>query len=180
MSEKPGRYQRSTGGLIGAMTVTVVCVLAFVGWRALFRTDAEVDREPVQWQESVKLAESANLTIAHPRELPDGWIATNVDLRAGDTPRWWLSMLTEDEAYVGIRQEATSIGELVRTFLDKEAVQGEDTTISSDVAGRWQTWSDEGGDVGYSAEVGDQRLLVYGSAPAEEIEAFIGQLTTAD
>ena len=32
---KPGRYSRSTGGLLGAMIVTVVVVLGWVGFRAV-------------------------------------------------------------------------------------------------------------------------------------------------
>jgi hypothetical protein len=47
----------------------------------------------------------------------------------------------------------------------------------------WQTWSDSGGDLAYSATLGPpldgQTLLVYGSASAAQQEAVIAQLTTA-
>lgn len=42
MSEQPTRrYERSFSGLVGAMIVTVLFVLAFVAWRALFRADVD-------------------------------------------------------------------------------------------------------------------------------------------
>ena len=41
----------------------------------------------------------------------------------------------------------------------------------------WQTWSDDGGDHGYSTELGDDALLVYGSAPVADIETYLGLLT---
>lgn len=177
MSEKPGRYQRSSAGMIGAMIVTVLCVVAFVSWRALFRNDIEATTQPVEWRESVELADSAGLTVVRPRELPDGWVATSTDLRAGDQPRWGLGVLTDEGDFVGIRQEDTSLAEMLRTYVDKDAVAGEDASVDSDISSTWQTWSDDGGDLGYSTEVGDDTVLVYGSAPAEDIEDYLGLLT---
>ncbi len=49
--------------------------------------------------------------------------------------------------------------------------------MTSEVADTWQTFTDDGGDTGYAAEIGDEALLVYGSAPAGDIEAFMGLLT---
>lgn len=176
MTEKPGRYQRSTPGLVGALIVTVGFVLVFVVWRALFRGDAEPVTPPVDWQESVKLADDAGLSIVRPTALPEGWTATSVDLAAGDHPRWGLGLLTDDGDFVGIRQEDTSVAELVQVYIDKEADAGSDVTLTSPVATTWQTWSDDGGDLGYSTEVGEDSLLVYGSAPAADIEELIGLL----
>ena len=39
MSERPGRYERSTSGMVGAMIVTLLVILAFVVFRACNRTD---------------------------------------------------------------------------------------------------------------------------------------------
>ena len=105
--------------------VTLLVVLAFVGWRALFRPDIENEPEPIDWQESVSLAEEAGLRVVRPEQLPEGWIATTVDLRAGDIPRWGLGVLTDEGDYIGIRQEDSSIEELVRTYIDKDYVDGE-------------------------------------------------------
>ena len=176
MSEQPSRYTRSFNGMVGAMVVTVVFVLAFVGWRALFRGDGEDAAPTVDWRESVELADSAGLAVVHPRELPAGWRATSVDLRAGDEPRWGLGVLTDSGDFVGIRQEDRPVGDLVETYVDEDADEGDEVTLTSDVATTWQTWSDDGGDHGWSAEIGEESLLVYGSAPAEQIEAYIESL----
>lgn len=178
MSQQPSRrYQRSFPALVGAMLVTVAFVLVFVGWRALFRSDVDIEPAPVEWTESVELADEAGLPVVRPRALPEGWTATSVELRAGDDPRWGLGVLTDDEQFIGIRQEDSSVEELVRTYVDEEAVAGEDAAVASDVTDTWQTWTDEGGDRGYSTELGDEAVLVYGSAPAEDIEAYLRLLT---
>ena len=178
MSQQPSRrYQRSFSALVGAMLVTLAFVLVFVGWRALFRSDVDNRPEPVEWTESVELAQEAGLAVVRPRSLPEGWTATSVELRAGDDPRWGLGVLTDDEQFIGIRQHDGSVEELVRTYVDEDAAAGDDVGVDSDVAGTWQSWSDEGGDRGYSTELGDDAVLVYGSAPASDIEAYLELLT---
>ena len=177
MSEQPSRYTRSFGGMTGAMIVTVVFVLAFVAWRALFRGDVDETPPAVDWQESVELADQAGLEVVRPRELPAGWVATSVDLSAGDDPRWGLGVLTDDGDFVGIRQQDTSVDALVEQYVDEKAEAGEDASVDSEITDTWQTWSDPGGDHGWSTEVGDDAVLVYGSAPVADIEAYLGLLT---
>ena len=179
MSEqgRPSRYNRSFGGMTGALIVTVLFVIAFVTWRGLFRTDTDDSPVPVDWQASVELADEAGLGVVRPRELPEGWIATSVELRAGDDPRWGLGVLTDEGDFVGIRQQDTSVDALVELYVDEKAEAGEDADVPSEITDTWQTWSDSGGDHGYSTEVDDEALLVYGSAPIEDIEAFMGLLT---
>jgi hypothetical protein len=174
---QPSRYTRSFGGMTGALIVTVIAVLAFVAWRGLFRTDVDDTPVAVDWQESVELAQQADLEVVHPRKLPAGWIATSVDLSAGDDPQWGMGVLTDDGRFVGIRQQDASVDALVELYVDEEAEAGEEATVSSEITDSWQTWSDEGGDRGYSTEIGDEALLVYGSAPVEDIEAYLGLLT---
>ena len=174
---QPSRYVRSFGGMTGALIVTVLVVVAFVTWRGLFRTDTDDTPQAVDWQESVELADQAGLQVVRPRELPEGWTATSVDLFAGDDPRWGLGVLTADGDFVGIRQQDTSVDELVELYVDEKAEAGEDVTVTSQVTDTWQTWSDDGGDHGFSTEVGDEAVLVYGSAPVEEIETYLALLT---
>ena len=57
-----------------------------------------------------------------------------------------------------------------------DAVEGDEVTLDSGVADTWTVWTDEGGDTGYAAEVGDETVLVYGSAPAEDLEEVIALL----
>jgi hypothetical protein len=174
---QPSRYTRSFGGMTGALIVTVVAVLAFVAWRGLFRSDVDDTPVAVDWQESVELAQQADLEVVHPTELPAGWIATSVELSAGDDPRWGMGVLTDDGRFVGIRQQDASVDALVELYVDEKAESGEDATVASEITDTWQTWTDEGGDRGYATEIGDEALLVYGSAPAEDIEAYLGLLT---
>lgn len=177
MSEKPSRYTRSFGGMVGALVVTVLFVLAFVVWRGLFNGDVDETPVAVDWQESVQLAEQADLLVVHPRELPSGWTATSVDLAAGDDPRWGLGVLTDEGDFIGIRQQGTSITDLVDLYVDEDAEAGDDASVASEVADTWQTFSDSGGDHGYAAEVDDEAVLVYGSAPVADIETYLGLLT---
>lgn len=177
MSEQPSRYTRSFNGMVGALIVTVLFVLAYVVWRGLFRTDVDATPTPVDWQASVQLAEGAGYPVVHPRELPAGWTATSVDLAAGDDPQWGLGVLTDDGDFIGIRQQDTSVDELVRVYVDEKADAGDEASVASDVTDTWQTWSDDGGDHGFSTELGDEAVLVYGSAPVDDLETFLGLLT---
>lgn len=177
MSQKSSRYERSFAGLVGAMIVTVAAVAAFLLYRGLFNGDVSQDVPEVDWRESVQLAGSVDMKVVHPANLPEGWKATSVDLVAAGERRWGMGMLTDEGKFVGLRQLDESPSEMVETYIDEDAVQGKDVTIDSAVASTWQTWSDEGGDHGYLVEYGDDEvLLVYGSAPTEDIEAFIAQL----
>ena len=177
MSEQPSRYTRSFGGMTGALVVTVLFVLAFVAWRGVFRGDEDDSVQVVDWQESVGLADEAGLAVVHPRELPAGWTATSVDLVAVGDPRWGLGVLTDDGDFIGIRQEDASVDELVEQYVDEKADGGDDASVTSEITDTWQTWSDSGGDHGFSTELGDEALLVYGSAPVSDLETYLGLLT---
>lgn len=177
MSEQPSRYARSFGGMTGALVVTVAFVLAFVAWRGLFRGGDDDSAQPVDWQESVGLADEAGLAVVHPRELPAGWTATSVDLVAVGDARWGLGVLTDDGDFIGIRQEDVSVDDLVEQYVDEKADAGDDATVTSEITDTWQTWSDDGGDHGFSTELGDEALLVYGSAPVADLETYLGLLT---
>lgn len=177
VSEQPGRYSRSFGGMMGALIVTVVVVVAFVTWRSLFRGDTDDTTPYVDWRGSVEVARGADLRVVHPRELPAGWTATSVDLRAGDDPRWGLGVLTDDGRFIGVRQQDASATDLVELYVDEKAEPGPDATVESELGDTWQTWSDAGGDHGFSTELGSDAVLVYGSAPVEDIETYLGLLT---
>lgn len=60
-------------------------------------------------------------------------------------------------------------------------VEGESIEVDS-VAPEWQTWTDEGGDTAYVAELGAGRraetVIVYGSASAAELQRVMELLTT--
>ncbi len=180
MSEKPSRYDRTFPGLIGAMIVTLLAVVAFVAWRGTFRDNKEVEVPTVDWRQSVELAQEANLPIVAPTDLPDGWRATSVDLVAVGDQRWGMGVLTDSESFVGLRQQDASLVTMVETYIDKDAESGGEVTLESSVSTTWETWSDDGGDLGYATEVGDDVLLVYGSAGKEALEEFIALLEVVE
>ena len=173
MSEKPGRYQRSSNGLIGALLVTLLAIGAFVTVRSLGRTDVEIEREPVDYAAAAEAARDAGFDVVAPSALPSGWTATAVDLKQTDPPEWGMGVLTADGKFVGLRQETESASDLVEVNMDEDADEGDPLSVDSAVGDSWQSWTDEGGDTGYAIEYGDQTLLVYGSAPAEDLQEFI-------
>lgn len=163
-------------GMIGAMLITLLVILGFVALRGVTREQTEVEVPPVDYLDAVSAAADAGLALAHPRELPAGWRATSVDLDRDESPRWTMGMLTDDGRFVGIRQEVESADDMAAVALDEDAVEGDDVTLDGELARTWTTWSDDGGDTGYAAEVGDETVLVYGSAPAEDLEEVIALL----
>ena len=79
-------------------------------------------------------------------------------------------MLTDDDEFVGIHQESATASELVREYVDEDATTIDIYSVRGSVAEAWQGYEDEGGDTAYAAEVGDQTVLVYGSASPEELQ----------
>lgn len=173
---QPSRYQRSMGGMIGAMLVTLVAVGVFVGIRALNRDELDVRPESVDYLLSVTYAGENGIDVVYPPSLPQGWQATSVDLEPSDPPAWGLGMLTDEGRFAGLRQESDSAEDLAEALMDEDAVEGDPVTLDSDLAREWTTWSDQGGDHGFSAEVGDQTVLVYGSAPEAELRRLAESL----
>lgn len=173
VSEKPGRYQRSTGGLFGALLVTLVVIVAFVAFRGLLRDNLEIEPEPVDYADAATAAREAGFDVVAPKALPAEWMATDVDLRQTDPPVWGLSILTGEGKFIGLRQQTSSVASLIEMTIDEDAVEGKPLELDSAVGSTWSTWTDEGGDTGYLMELGSQRLLVYGSAPADDLQTFI-------
>lgn len=179
MSEQPAprRYPRSANGLVGSLIVTVVVVLAFIGFRSLFSEDLEVGRTPIDYLPVVALAQDGGFEVAYPTRLPAGWIATDARLVEGDPPWWYLDLLTEEGRYLGLRQEDDSVADLLERYVDADPQKADDLTVEGSVATVWEGYADEGGDLAYAAEVGDETVLVFGSADAEHLEALIRLLT---
>ncbi len=166
-------------GMTGALLVTVAAVAAFVGFRALNRDELDIEPEPVDYLPVVTQAQRLGATPAYPGRLPHGWVATSVTLGQGDPPSWGLGLLTGDEEFAGIRQGGDTLAGLVETYVDEDAQEGATVRLETEVASSWRTFSDDGGDLAYAAEVGGQPLLVYGSAGQGALEQLLGELTTA-
>jgi Protein of unknown function (DUF4245) len=173
-----GRYQRSFAGMIGAMLITLVVIGAFVAFRALNRDELEQRPEAVDYLETVQLVQEAGVSVVYPPTLPEGWIATSVDYTPGERPQWGLGLLTDDEQFAGVRQEDAALDDLLATYVDEQTSELDDAEIPGSVAHRWQVFEDEGGDLAFAAEVGDDWVLVYGSASRDDLESIVKSLTT--
>ncbi len=186
--EEPGRYSRTSNGLLASLVVTVLVVVAFVAFRGLFRDQPAIEREAVDYLGTVEAAQGAGMELVYPETLPDGWIATSIDFIPGKPPAWGIGMLTDDGRFVGLRQEDADVADLVEEFVDDNAESGGAATLDSALStGRWQTWADSGGDLAYSTTLNERAgsatgdtLLVFGSADQEDQEELIALLTIAD
>lgn len=179
---KAGRYQRSAAGLVTSLVVTVVAIGAVLFFMGVFRNDFETRPERVDYLEAVTSAQSAGLTPSYPRSLPEGWIATGVDIAPGDQPSFMLRLLTDDNKFVAVRQEAASPLALLHQWVDEEVEVAEGYSVPDDVrrpvARDWKGYTDDGGDTAYVADVGEETLMVFGSASAADLQAVIGALVT--
>jgi hypothetical protein len=178
VSGQAGRYQRSFSGLIGAIVITLVAIGAFVAVRALVRDDVEQEPQAIDYLESVGFAQESGVEVVYPAALPRGWIATSVDLVPGERPAWGLGLLTDDERFVGVRQEDETLDDLLPVYVDEEVRELPPEKVDSQVAQTWQVFEDDGGDRAYAAEVGDTTVLVYGSAGELDLRTVVEALTT--
>lgn len=174
MSEQAGRYQRSFAGMVGAMVVLVLVVLAFVGFRDLNRDDPADPVRAVDWKTPLRFArEAAPFPVLAPDRMPAGWMATSVRYQEGRRPAWHLGMLTEDQHYVGIEQATRPVDGMVTDFVDEEAEQGHDVRVGGVT---WQSWSDDGGDHALTRRSGGVTSLVVGTVSSGDLADFVATL----
>lgn len=163
------------------MIVTVLGVGALLWFMGVFRPDFETRPSPVDYLETVAAAQQSGLEPIYPAELPDGWIATSVELDPAGEPIFRVGLLTDDDKFVGVVQQDASPLTLAHQWVDKDAEPAEAFTVPSDqaapVAREWDAYTD-GTDLGYVAEIGDITVLVYGSAPATELQEIVASLST--
>lgn len=178
---RPGRYNRSVNGLVGSMIVVVLVVVGFVIFRGVFSRDLEIDPENVDYLDTVGQLQDGDLEPVYPRRLPEGWIATNVSFDPADPSAFGVSLLDDDGRFVGVRQDDQDVDDLLAEYLtpdQPDARRGDEIQVSGSVAPTWQGWSDDGGDHGFTAELDGSTVLVFGSAPVDELEEVVASLTT--
>jgi hypothetical protein len=179
-TERPGRYQRSTGGLVAALVVTAVAVVGAVAFMGLFREETDVEPEAVDYLEIVRAVQAADLRPVYPAEIPEGWIATKAELLHDGSPDLDLGFLTDDDEYIGVVWADEDVEDLLSERVDDSDVEAtEEFSVAGSVAERWQGYEDGGGDHAYAAEVGGRTVMVYGSGPEDDFAAVVGALTTA-
>jgi hypothetical protein len=174
-------YQRSFAGLVGALIVVFVVVLA---WQRLESSDDKPT--PISSLTADELANrvrgaraDGKLQVRAPATVPDGWRVRAADYQTGSSPHWHLALLTDEGRYVGVEEARDSEADLVEQVVDEEAKPG----AAVDIGGqRWSTWTDAGGDYGVvlavTSPTGEkEHVLVVGTAPEKQIRAFAASLS---
>jgi hypothetical protein len=179
VSERPGRYERSTSGMVGALLLTFLFVIGFVVFRGCNRTNPDVRPDHIDYRAQIGFAQRAGATLVYPARLPTGWYATRLDYEAGNRPELGISMLTPDQQYVGVRQSPRDIAELLTAYVDPQPSAGPSVTVDGGIVRRWDTWTDAGGDTALSARWHGQSLLVFGTVSRADLERLAGALTDA-
>jgi hypothetical protein len=175
VSGQAGRYQRSAGGLAGALVVLLLVLVGWLALKALVSTDPAPPTRTVDYARDVPAVQkAADFDVAAPPSLPEGWRATTVSFSDGPPQHWHLGVLTEDEQYVGVEQAARSVRSMVEEYVDPVARRRAPT----DVAGRpWSTYTDAGGDLALVRRDGDVTLLVVGhGVPRDDLVAYAASL----
>ena len=178
------RYPRTFAGLIASMIVLVVAVVGFWALNNGFHQHPERGAVAVDYRKTVAELQKAGapLAVIYPTSLPSGWTVTSADYTPqsglGTSPAWSLGAVTEHHTFVGLRLEAASLNTLITTYVDKDANKGGTTTVDTRFGDSWATYTDRGGDTGYALTVGDDVLLVYGSADKADFTAFMRSLTS--
>lgn len=174
MSGQAGRYQRSAGGMIGAMLVLLLVIAGFWAFRELNRTTPE---SPVRTVDYVEVAEfargEAGFNLLAPESLPSGWRATSATYTPPPDEAWHLGVLTAEERYVGLEQATSSPESMVETYVGEEATRAGKVEI----AGRsWTAWSDPGGDQALVRRGDEITTLVVGTAGRDVLVDYIKRL----
>jgi len=178
VSEQAGRYQRSFSGMTGALLVTLLVIGGFVAFRALNRDEVDEGPQAVDYLDTVEVVQDEGVAVAYPPTLPSGWRATSVEFEPGKRPAWGVGFLTDEDRFVGIRQEHADLDDLLATYVDEQPSELDEVDLPDAVAPTWRVFEDEGGDTAYAARVGGDWVLVYGSAPRDDVQAMAEALTT--
>ena len=170
---RPGRYQRSFAGMIGAMLLLVLVIAGFVLFRDANRTDPASPVEPVEWRSAASYArDEASFEVLAPRRLPQGWIATSVRYERGEQETWHLGVLTDEKRYIGLEQSTEPEQTMVERFVDEEAEDGGETDAAGET---WQVWRDDT-DTALVRESGGVTTLVVSSLGQTALEEYVEQL----
>jgi hypothetical protein len=175
VSQQSARHERSAGGLVGALVVLLVVVLAWVGIRALASQDPDSPVQRVDYAQDVPFArKAADFDLVAPPRLPVGWRATTVRFEPAPGAHWHLGVLTGEKRYVGLEQGDQTIGSMVEEYVDPAARRGSAVTVGAD---RWSTYTDSDGDLALVRREGRTTTLVVGhQVPRATLVDYVASL----
>lgn len=174
MSEQASRYNRSFGGMVGAMLVLLLVIGVFVALRALNRDEPPDPVHAVDYATPVRFArKAATFDLLAPRRLPSGWIATSVRFQNGRDQSWHLGSLTGDRRYVGLEQADEPLSSMLEEFVGEDATRGPDVAVGNRT---WESWTTPDDDRALVRETPRVTTVVVGRVPQSTLETFIGTL----
>ena len=175
MSQQAGRYQRSAGGLAGAMIVLAALLVTWVALRSLTSPDPDTAVRTVDYTQAVPPAKkAADFDLVAPARLPTGWRATSVGFTDSDPQHWHLGVLTDENRYVGLEQGADTERSMVRTYVDEQPSRGKPVGVAGQ---RWTTYTDAGGDLALVRTAGGATTLVVGhDVPRATLVSYVASL----
>jgi hypothetical protein len=177
---RPGRYQRTFGGLVGSI-VAVLGVIAAV-WlvsRILFDQSGPADPAPTisYGQELAAARGAAPFAVLAPDPAPSGWRATSVSWDGvGPDYAWHLGFLDGAGAgadYVGVEQSNADPAEFVPTATPADQ-PGPTVTFDGQT---WQTLTSPAGETAVVSSRPDVTTVVTGTVPLDQLVAFAKTLS---
>jgi hypothetical protein len=176
MAQGSARYERSAAGMVGAMMITLLLILAFVAFRAINRNDVSVEPDDVDYLQVVtELQDGSGLDPAHPPALPAGWTATRAIFDA-DNHAWELDLLTDEQRYIGVRQAEMREKDLIEEYVDPDGEPEGITGLGGELNLEWEGWRVDNDDTAFTTTHRGMGLLVFGSAPAAQVKQLAASL----
>ena len=174
MSEQPSRYNRSFGGMLGALVVLLLVIGAFAVVHLLGSTDPADPVQPVNYSTSARYArQAATFGLLAPRHLPQGWIATSVRFQGGHDQSWHLGCLTAQRRYVGLEQARAPLISMLQDFVGDNASRGPNVPVAGQT---WQSWTTPDADRALVRRTPKVTTVVVGRVPQSTLETFIDTL----
>lgn len=174
-SQPTARYQRSAGGMVGAMVVLLAIVLLWVAVKAVAFDRPATPVRTVDYAQSVPAARAAaDFDLVAPPRLPQGWQATTVRYTPGSDAHWHLGVLTDDSRYVGLEQADEPVRSMLAEHVDEETERGDPVDVGG---ASWATYTDSGGDLALVRRAGRTTTLVVGhQVPRADLVAYAASL----
>lgn len=176
-------YQTSLAGLIGALVLCLLFIVAYIGMRAFSRDELEVQAESFDPVPVVRQFQAEGLQVLYPESVPTGWRATSLDNVPNKYPVFGMGFVTRtdsDATFVGYKWADLSASATARRAMGEDVAEGESVTLDTPEFGtEWTEWS-HGADTGVSTEypAEGRTLLVWGTVTRQEMVDFINSLTT--
>jgi hypothetical protein len=174
---RPGKYQRTFGGLVGSIVAALGLIAAIWGLTWFQHRDQAEPAPTVDYQAELAQARSAApFAVLAPHPAPAGWRATSVSWD-GTRPEytWHLGFLSgsgTDAEYIGVEQSNADPADVVPAATPADQ-PGPSVAIAGDA---WQTLTSDT-ETAIVLTERDVTTVVTGTASLDEIVAFAKTLT---